>query len=368
MNKYCISCGGSYSEGTKFCPHCGMQIMQNNDQSNFEQATKNNFNEFEQQVANTYEKPQPQKIVTPQYKPPIKKYNNPQKTSKTKYILATIGVIAIVGMLIAIVLFYPFNLSRNDNNLQVMTTGPKVSMQSIANGNTLVVPEVGFTGVYGYYFGGTKVGDISFTSQGYEYYDGEQCIKVTGNGYFGITVADQEITINYDYEAYVANYDESLKYLELTTSYMGMDILLTMEYNEEAGEITATYTYDGYDGEDTTTVMKMSEGYWDLNDAFLNLYVGYVKEFSYTVDSFGYETTVSLKLTVSGKSDIVVPAGKYEDCYVVEIGQGSEEYLSTSTMWVTEDGVVPKMEVISTTTGLDLDMTFVLQLESYYEG
>ena len=376
MNRYCSKCRGSCSENVDFCPNCGMQLLQNhnidtptnNDYSGFEQPTDNNYNDFEQQVADTYEKPKPQQVVTPQYQTLEQSYSYQQKPSKTKPILAIVGAIAIVGMLIAVVLLVPFNFGNNDENVQIMTTGPKVSLQSLANGNTLVVPEVGFTGVYGYYISGTKTGEISFSSEGVELYDGEQCIKVVGSGYFGITLAEEEMTFKYNYDAYIANDDYSLKFFQMTTSYKGTNMYVTMDYDEVAGEITASYTYEGYDGADSTVVMKMSDEYWDLSDAFENLYIGYKKEFSYTVDSFGYETKISMVLSVTGKSDVIVPAGKFKDCYIVELGQGTDGVSSTSTMWVTKGGIVPKMEISSISSGIDAEIAIVLQLESYYEG
>jgi len=376
MYRYCSKCGCKCLENTKFCTSCGVELVQYSASTTPE--TVNNYNDFEQQVSDTYEQPQPQQAVTPQYYPQQQDYSYQQKPSKLKPILAVIGAIAIVGMVIAILLFVPFNSNTSTPNIEYITVGPKVSLQSLANGNTLVIPEVGFTGVYGYYTNGKKIGEISFTSEGYKIYDNEQCIKVVGDGYFDFSSTGQETSVNYEYNAYVANDDYNLKYLNMVLTYefpedfdfgWDMNTELTMEFDEDAGEITSSYATNGADN---SMVMKMSDEYWELSDMFTNLYVGYKKEFSYTMDYMGTSSEMTIKFEVTGQEDVTVSAGKFKDCYIVEYGQEYYGSFSTSsTVWVNENGIVPKMELAGSTSMTDTDTqsgTMVLQLESYSEA
>lgn len=380
MYRYCSKCGCKCLENTKFCTRCGVELVQYSASTTPEAV--NNYNDFEQQVSDTYEQPQPQQAVAPQHYPQQQDYCNQRKPSKLKPILAVIGTIAIVGMVIAILLFVPFNSNNTTPNIGYTTVGPKVSLQSLANGNTLVIPEVGFTGVYGYYTEGNKIGEISFTSEGYKIYNDEQCIKVVGDGYFDFSSTSQEASVNYGYNAYVANDDYNLKYLNMVLTYefpegldfdMDLDTDVTMEFDEDKGEITSSYTANGADN---SIVMKMSDEYWELSDMFTNLYVGYKNEFLYTIqippssiETMEYSSEVTIKFEVTGQEDVTVPAGKFKDCYIVEYRQEYYGSFSTSsTVWVNENGIVPKMELAGSTsmTGTDTQSgTMVLQLESY---
>lgn len=358
MYRYYSKCGCKCLENTKFCTDCRAELIQYNASTTPE--TNTNYSDFEQQVADTYEQPQPQQVATPQYYSQAQNYSPTQKSSKLKPILAIVATVAIVGMLIAVYFLVPFNGNNEEQGVNIMTTGPKASLQSLANGNTMVIPEVGFTCVYGYYLDETKIGEISFSSEGIETYDEEECIKVIGDGYYDIEAYGEQLTITYAYDAYVANDDYNLKYIHFILSYSGTDTDMTMTYDEETGEITASYSYSGYN---STTVMKMSEDYWKLSDINNILYVGYETEFSCTVDNYGYELETTIKLSVTDKKDISVPAGKFKDCYQIEL---SQESITVSTIWINNDGIVPKMQVAA--SGLGSTDYLTLQLESYQES
>ena len=327
------------------------------------------YNDFEASVAETYEKPQPQEVFVPQEPTPQQAPAYQKKPINKKPIIAVVVAVVVSILLIAVFVFVPFNNNDATNqNVQIMSVGPRISLQSLANGNTLVVPEVGYKCTYGYYMSGSKVGEISFTSQGYETYDGEQCIKVIGSGNFGMSLVGQDIDMDYSYDAYIAYDDYNLKYFHMMFDYSDISMDLSMVLNEETGEITTSYSYEGYGGDDTTTVMKMSDDYWELTDVFDELYVGYEKDFSYSLDSYGYNSEINMKLSVTDKTDVTVPAGKYLDCYIVEIGSGvGEEYSSSSYIWVNEDGVVPKITTISSTSGISATIEMTLKLIDYSE-
>ena len=64
--------------------------------------------------------------------------------------------------------------SSSEDKIPV-TGGPMASLQSIATGgNALTTPDISHTAVYGYYLMGVKIGSISFTNIGEEYYEGER--------------------------------------------------------------------------------------------------------------------------------------------------------------------------------------------------
>lgn len=358
MSKYCSKCGTKAFDDSLFCEKCGADLDQYTSPTTPE--TNNNHTDFEQQVADTYQQSQPQQVPNPQYYPQTQNYNTYQKPSKAKPIIAIVATVAIVTMLIAVYFLVPFG-GNEEENVSIATEGPKVSLQSLANGNSMVIPKVGYTGVYGYYVDGTKIGEISYSSEGNQIYDGEECIKVTGAGDYTFDAVGQEIAITYTYDGYVANDDYNLKYLHFIISYSGADVEMTMTYDEETGEITTEYSYPGY--VEQSMVMKMPDNYWEMTNIENILTVGYETEYTYSIDYSGIESETTIQLEVVEKNDVIVPAGKFKDCYKIEMGQDS---ITTSIVWINEDGVVPTMEVPSESAGTSGDL--VMQLESYKQS
>ena len=67
-------------------------------------------------------------------------------------------------------------------------------------------------------------------------------------------------------------------------------------------------------------------------------------------------------MTATGKEDVVVPSGTYENCFVVN-GTQPEMDLEMR-LWVTEQGVVPQAEVTMAVRGAD-PLTLTIKLEHY---
>ena len=120
-----------------------------------------------------------------------------------------------------------------------------------------------------------------------------------------------------------------------------------------------------------STVIEVSDEYWTIKLLEENLYVGYINEISYTTSLNGYETDISLRISVVGQEDITVQKGTFEDCYRIEIEQIETLTLTTTTqkIWITEDGICPKMEIVSMATSFDYEGTsegMIIELEEYY--
>ena len=172
--------------------------------------------------------------------------------------------------------------------------------------------------------------------------------------------------------------------------------------------------------------IKFSEEYWDMEPEMEELYVGFEKfiEFTMTLEindfNFGmdygieeeesvyeiedlyeeenYEHNIeeeledfsqtistSMEIKVTDKENVNVPAGEFEDCFVIEVNQrqdsgyedndyedgisSSHSSTSSTKIWVNENGVMPKAEY-SLFGGTEIGMgtnnqKLVIKLEDY---
>jgi len=76
------------------------------------------------------------------------------------------------------------------------------------------------------------------------------------------------------------------------------------------------------------------------------------------------ETEVNMKISVKEKEDVTVKLGTFLDCYQIEIETEQNGITSTTTLWVNEEGITPKMEV-DTGSGSVISMKIVFKLENY---
>jgi len=89
--------------------------------------------------------------------------------------------------------------------------------------------------------------------------------------------------------------------------------------------------------------------------------VWYSKQFTPTLFYVGIPE-VTVKMTATGKEDLVVPYGTYENCFVLN---GTEPEIGLEmTLWVTEQGVVPQAEVTMAVRGVD-PPTLTIKLEHH---
>ena len=90
------------------------------------------------------------------------------------------------------------------------------------------------------------------------------------------------------------------------------------------------------------------------------IHVGYSAQFtSMTPYSL---PMLNAEMTATGKEDVVVPSGTYENCFVVN---GTQPDIDLEvTLWVTEQGVVPQAEVTMAVRGVD-PLTLTMKLEHH---
>ena len=135
----------------------------------------------------------------------------------------------------------------------------------------------------------------------------------------------------------------------------------TISWNQNTGEIKMTIPVSSQE-----ITLNFPTEYWGLLSSVDDLYVGYSKEFDYTMTNEGTTTGISMNISVTSQTDVTVLAGTFEDCYVLECAQiESNSYSSNQPsvfmkVWISEDGVVPKVE--STVLG----MYITQELEGYY--
>jgi hypothetical protein len=351
MNKYCQECGENNSEEAAYCFNCGKKlefiIYQN---KSFE---KNESNDYQ-----NYEKNQTYQTT----RRPIKKYGFITMISVISVVAILVGAYLISGYL------YNDNIKNPTINKIPVKGGPKFNIESIVNsGNAFTSPDVGHTAVYGYYLSGVRLGEVSFTTVGEENYNGEQCYKITGNGNFNFDIYGQSMSVDFNIDAYISQSDGKLVYFYYNFDInqpFNIDMDMIMDINKENGEITVTV--DSSMIGSSSTVIKTSEEYWDCTLLKDDLFVGYLNEVIYTMNVLGYDTEVSLKISVIGKEDITVKKGTFEDCYIVQIDQDQGYVNSTSTIWIDENGICPKMQIGSSSTSSISYEGMTIELEEYY--
>ena len=338
---------------SKICPICGLE---NIDEANVCVNCGAKFQEIKPERTIMPEH-QTNESTTPQYYGQSQQYTPKQSSNKMRILIAFIAIGVVISLLL-VVFLNPLNTSQT---LEVYTgSGPKVSLQSLTNGNAMAIPELGHTAVYGYYIAGTRIGEISYTTEDEITYQGEECLKITGVGSFNMDMYGYQMDFSYDYISYVSKSDYRLVYSEYNYEYTEpstMEMTMIMSADKESGEITITT--NGID-----TVMKMPEEYWQLSDLSNNIYVGYEKDLTYTTESQGMETEVNMKISVKEKEDVTVKLGTFLDCYQIEIETEQNGITSTTTLWVNEEGITPKMEV-DTGSGSVISMKIVFKLENY---
>ena len=125
-------------------------------------------------------------------------------------------------------------------------------------------------------------------------------------------------------------------------------------------------------GRTSTATSIFPTEYWGLVSSVDDLYVGYNEEIEYTISSsdFDEDVEMNMQISVTGKEDITVPSGTFENCYILEVEQTQSDYSSygsfeaTTKIWITEDGEFPQSEISMSTSGIPIDITS--KLEGYY--
>jgi hypothetical protein len=354
MSKYCPDCGANNSDEAGFCLNCGSKLKQ-----------------YYQQNNSYYQKGDNESIQNPENQDVSKQPISNAPTRNYKF-LTVISVIFISAVIIGAYLISGFIFTDGTNNPSInkvaVKGGPKFNIESIvSSGNALTTPDIGHTAVYGYYMNGEKLGEMSFTTVNQENYKGEQCYKIVGDGSYNFEIYGQSMDLGFEIDAYVSKSDGKLAYFYYDFDInqpFNIDMSMTLDINKENGEITVTV--DNSLMESQSTVIETSEEYWDCTLLQDDLFVGYLKEVAYSMSVMGIETEVNLIISVTGMEDVTVIQGTFEDCYVVEIEQDQGISSSTSTLWIDEDGICPKMQLGGSTTSSFSYEGMIIELEEYY--
>ena len=394
MPKYCPNCGIQINEYDTFCPNCGANFE---DAADFEPVIVEEKNTFEQKMAeentdsvvfkdtlytdSTTEQQQPYHQHTP-YQPTT---FTPEKKSNNKTIITVIVAILIAVLVVSAVFFALFldletegetvpgensSLSEYINTMNSKSSGgPTVSLQSLGSGNFQTIPENQHLAKYYMYYAGEKIGETIEVNTGPTTYNGINCYKILGETDIEMSLMGSDTAFTIDYIYYVKADDKNPIYLSITYDYTQpeelktFDLTSTTSWDQDEGEITSITSALG---QSTTITSTIPTDYWNIISSYADLYVGFTKEFDYTMNVMGEDSDVSLTFTVTDKEDVSVPAGTFQGCYVINIDQ---DFTDTNTdqvsefnmkIWISENGIVPKSE--TTTSGFDMTQ----KLEGYY--
>ena len=347
--KYCPYCGNRNDDLAYFCAYCGVGLNESADLPN-EMAYNPNVQPF-----------------------PI------QKKSKKPMIIATI---AIVASLILAGMLYVFVFQNEQDELgklleeyNVKVEGaPTTSMQSLAGGNFRSIPQLDHKAKYYLYYNGDKIGEIEETAVGTETYNGVSCYKIVGRSDVELRYSGQDIAFEMDHNYYVnknglipvymsIDYDFS-KPSQLKNADMSIEITWDLDSSEIISTVNAL-------GKTETATAIYPEEYWGMISSFDDLFVGLYESFEYSISTTSeyYDTDMIMEVSVTGKEDVVVPAGTFEDCYVLELDQTEDSYYSSGNLdssmkvWISEEGYIPQYEA---SMGSGLGLTIFAKLEGYY--
>ena len=252
---------------------------------------------------------------------------------KSKNYRSVIGVIAIFVIVVLLIIFLVPAI--NDNDITVYTgSGPLINMQSLTTGNAIAVPEVGHTAVYGFYTDNEKVGEITYTTDKEEEYNGINCFKITGFG----EMTNTQSGISYEFISYVSKLDNSLVFSKYTYSTGGEEANWTAMVDRENNEIITEVMGN-------EVIYTLPDSYWEISGLHNNLTIGFEENMKMKSSTGGSVADLFLKLTIPLKEDVKTPLGLFEDCFKVQMELNQQEFTSTTSVWISDQGITPKMEV-----------------------
>jgi len=387
MLKICPKCGMKNDENVAFCTNCGNRLAETLEEfrSSFETEKRDNF---KQQDSGSYKEPayfnEPRQTEpTPQY--PVYGQPSPympeKKSKKNRMILPILSIIIIAIIVVAAVFFVFFTGEKNNeeenNELdQILNThtnkiegGPSVSLKSLGSGNLKITPASDCVAKYNMYYLGDKIGESVEANAGITTYNGKSCYKILGRSDVELSVSGKTVAFTVDSIYYVEVDNNMPVYMSIVYDYTqpeelkSYDMTVDITWNQQTGEITSTSSVMGQKG---TAVAYLPLENWGIISSLSDLYVGYSKEFDYTMSTQGVTGAVHMTVNVLNNEGVTVPAGTFENCYVLEIDQDLSDLnvagISSANIkiWISEDGVVPKAS--STMSGLQITQ----ELEGYY--
>lgn len=370
MTKYCKNCNKANNDSSNFCVHCGSRIYEIKNsyyESQFEKTKQSSFNQMNM---NSY---YGQNYV-----------NNTSVNNKKKPWIITITIFTAILLIIAGLYFAFYNSTEEKvNELDVMLKNigdkmdkaPKASLQSLASGNIPCIPDENCLVKYYLYYNDEKIGDLIIGNTGTEYYNGKSCYKLLGRTNVDIEVNDIAIAFQMDYTYYSDKNTDLPVYMIIEYEYSkpmelkGIDISITISWDQDSGEIITTANYLG---EKQTSTTIVPTDYWGILSSFDNLYIGYTEQINYVITQPDYHSDIDmlLEISITDIEGIIVPAGTFDNCYVVEFEQSktnSYYYSKTSSktkLWITKDGEFPQIQITIPSDTINIEMT--AKLEGYY--
>jgi hypothetical protein len=293
-----------------------------------------------------------------------------KKSKKNKMIIAALAI-AIAAAVIGAAVFVIFTgenkeESELDQLLNSHTSkiegGPTVNMQSLGSGNFQSIPDENCIAKYYLYYQGEKVGEIAEANTGKTTYNGINCHRIIGRSTTSLNYMEYEIAFTMDYTYYINANNNIPVYMKADYAYskpQKIEASSTISWNQNTGEIKTTIPITNKE-----ITMVFPTEYWGMIDSLDDLYVGYSNTVYYTMQSEGIDTDMKMTISVTDQEDVTVPAGTFEDCYVIQFVQSEKNSYFGQTasikIWISPEGVVPKAN--TNTGGLDLTQ----KLEGYY--
>ena len=374
MLKKCSKCGAANDFDAPFCTNCGARFFKNI--SDFKK-NDNNTSNFEKQPSNltlqnnSYNDNNPNNQKRNYIENNYQNFKQDKKTSKKKPIVIVLSVIIVIMIVvIAFFVFLPGDKEKKDNNLDMILDsitgeidgGPSVSMQSLGSGNFQSIPDEDCVAKYYIYYKGEKVGEAVEANSGTTKYKGYNCYKILGRSDSDITYEGHDIEFTIDYTYYV-RVDNNIPV------YMSMNYIYTKPSNTKA---SSSISWDQNTGEikmalpgNNNIIMNFPTEYWGMLSSIDDLYVGYSNNIQYSLTQGGSDTEIEMNIEVEKQEDVTVPAGTFENCYLIEFSQNEANSLFGNPdvflkIWISEEGFSPK--VITKSSGLELTQ----ELEGYY--
>lgn len=368
MVKICPKCNIKAYNHETYCMNCGTRFEPNNLSNSPDQDISQQPN-----YTNPSNYPQYQQMSTyPNYPP-----------RKNLKIIVPIIAIIIVVLLVSVAFLVLFtgengkDKSSNSGTITLNGGGPAVNLQALASGNFQVVPEEGYIATYGYYLNNERIGETTFRTVGTETYNGQTCYKILGETEFSMSQSGYSLTITMDYTCYVKKSNQMPVYMIMTMDYGNIpgytgDTSMTSEFtwDEDTGEMDMSMDMIG---QEYSMICSFPQDYWDMV-SFDDLTVGETTTsdftMSYNIPGYSSQTVDAIMtFTLTAIEDITVSGYTFKDCYVIERGQETSSSImgtyasadSQMTMWVTQDGIVPKAVTSTSSTGFTISITLLLE-------
>jgi len=262
-----------------------------------------------------------------------------------------IGIIAIIVVIILLVIFLVPSTDNGIDKTKIYTgSGPQINLQSIATGNTIAIPELGHTAIYGFYMDSERVGDITYSTEEEEVYEGIDCYKITGNG----DMSGGFTGLRYDFLSYIAKSDNSLVFSRYTYYSGDTETNYTTRVDKDTGKLITEVG-------GTEVVYTMPESFWEVSDLHDDLDLDYEKQITIKSEASGSEIEIIINISVSTIEDVNTPIGLFKDCYKVDMQIKQQTFTTTTSIWINDQGLTPKMEVYLTEGSSEGSVTTILE-------